>query len=274
MYYLFKVENLCASVISNITYDDSPSFSGIIAGECTGEMWVDDFKNPNIALVFSFAVGGFSILGELPNIESYNEFAIFIVEDIFVQLKDKGIDYFEFSIESKEARPYILDIFKNRVIQSEDEYTFRRDYKYDKITTTPVSYKIFKVDYEFLEMLETGEFVNKEFLTERLLMSWSTYENFLSKSVAFVAVNKNKIIAVIIGTARFKNIIPIDIETEDEHRKKGVALTLIRYFVNECMDNGYVAQWDCMDSNIASNRIAEKAGFEFIKKSPVYWFEI
>lgn len=271
---MFKVENLCVSATNNITYDGSPSFSGIIAGECTGEMWVDNFKNPNIALVFSFAVGGFSILGELPNIESYNKFVTFIVENIFAQLKDKGIDYFKFSIESEEARPYILDIFKNRIIQSEYEYMFRRDYRYDEIITIPVSYEIFKVDSEFLEKVEREEFVNKEILTERLLMSLGTYKNYLSKSVAFVAVNKNRIIAVIIGTSIFKNIIPIDIETENEHRKKGVALTLIQHFIKECINNGYVIQWDCMDTNIASKRIAGKVGFKFFKKGVIYWFEI
>lgn len=100
-------------------------------------------------------------------------------------------------------RPYILDIFKNRIIQSKYEYTFRRDYRYDEIITIPVSYEIFKVDSEFLEKVEREEFVNKEILTERLLMSWGTYENYLNKSVAFVAVNKNRIIAVIIGTSIF-----------------------------------------------------------------------
>lgn len=271
---MFKADNLSTSAINNITYEDSPSFSGIVAGECIGEMWVDDLKDPNIALVDSFAVGGFSILGELTNVEAYNKFGTFMIENIFFELKGKGINYFEFSIESEKARPYILDIFKNRVIQSEDEYSFRRNYKYDESITIPDGYKIFKVDSKFLEKLEIGEFVNKEFLTERLLMSWGTYENFLSKSVAFVAINKNRIIAVIVGTARFKNIISIDIETENDHRKKGIAFTLIQYFVNECIDNGHIAQWDCMDSNIASNRIAEKAGFKFFKKGTVFWFEI
>lgn len=36
----------------------------------------------------------------------------------------------------------------------------------------------------------------------------------------------------------------------------------------------YVAQWDCMDYNIASNRIAEKPDFKFFEEERVYWFEI
>ena len=55
---------------------------------------------------------------------------------------------------------------------------------------------------------------------------------------------------------------------------KGLAFTLTHYFVNECIDNGLIVQWDCMDSNIVSQRIAKKANFQLLKKDTVYWFEI
>ncbi len=271
---MFKVDKLDPRIIDNIIYEDSPSFSGIVAGECKGEIWVDDIENPNIALVASFAVGGFSILGELTNIEVFNKFKAFMTEDMLCELKSRGVDYFEFSIESEKAKPYILDIFNNKVIQTEDEYILRKNGKYNESIIVPDGYKIFKVNSEFLKKLESGVFDNQGFLAERLLESWGTYNNFLKKGVAFVAVNQNRIVAVIVGTARFKNIIPIDIETEDSHRKKGLAFGLIHYFVNECADNGFIAQWNCMDSNIASKRIVQKAGFQFFKKNTVYWFEI
>lgn len=63
---MFKVDRLSPRAIDNLVYGNSPSFSGIIAGECKGEIWVDDICNPSLALVFSFAVGGYSILGSLP----------------------------------------------------------------------------------------------------------------------------------------------------------------------------------------------------------------
>ncbi len=44
--------------------------------------------------------------------------------------------------------------------------------------------------------------------------------------------------------------------------------------MNECVDNQLVAQWDCVDSNDASKKTAQKAGFVFMKKKPYYWFEI
>jgi hypothetical protein len=36
----------------------------------------------------------------------------------------------------------------------------------------------------------------------------------------------DKIVAVIVGTARFNDVIAIDIATKTEHRKKGLALML------------------------------------------------
>ncbi|MFA5522831.1 MAG: hypothetical protein WDA24_00590 [Tissierellales bacterium] len=51
---MLKVNELSSKAIDKITYEDSPSFSGIGAGECKGDMWVDDIDSPNIALVSSF----------------------------------------------------------------------------------------------------------------------------------------------------------------------------------------------------------------------------
>jgi len=79
--------------------------------------------------------------------------------------------------------------------------------------------------------------------------------------VAFVALHQTRIVAVIVGTARFHNIVPIDIETEEQHRKKGLASALTQCFVNEFVDNHLVAQWDCVDSNIASKKTAQKTEF-------------
>ena len=46
MVLLFKVNKLSAEAINKITYENSPSFSGIVAGECKGDIWVDDMENP------------------------------------------------------------------------------------------------------------------------------------------------------------------------------------------------------------------------------------
>lgn len=50
---------------SAVTLDTCPSFSGIVAGVCKGELWVDDGDRPALALVYSRSVGGYAFFGNL-----------------------------------------------------------------------------------------------------------------------------------------------------------------------------------------------------------------
>ncbi|MCK8061118.1 MULTISPECIES: GNAT family N-acetyltransferase [unclassified Fusibacter] len=267
-----KIINTDLSKCTTILYDDSPSYSGIVAGECTGDVWVDHIENPTLALVYSFAVGGFSIMGEPDDVSVYDDFVRFLRETLFVELKSKGMNYFEFSVESKRTEEKLLRLFANENINQEDEYFYRSSRPYDHHKMTP--YNIIQIDSDFITALQTGKYENAKFLSERLLESWATYEQFLMKSIGYVATHENYIAALIVGTARYKKVVPIDIETDESHRQKGLALVLTQHFVNMCVEKGLVAQWDCVESNIASRRTVEKAGFKFIKKKPVYWFEI
>lgn len=79
---------------------------------------------------------------------------------------------------------------------------------------------------------------------------------------------------MIVGTARYNNILAIDIETEEKFRHKGLGYCLTIEFVNECVKRGLIAQWDCMESNLASRNLAKKANFEMLRESEVYWFDI
>lgn len=271
---MIKVDKLEESKFRNIVSEDSPSFSGIVSGECKGSLWIDDIENPSLALVYSFAVGGYAIMGNPQKKSVYEHFNNFLINDFFAKLKEKNVKDFEFSVESLETQKHILEMFSDRIIESEDEFFYRKTDKTETKIQIPAEYKIAKVNVNFVELLEHGEYDNKKFLEERLMESWGSYDNFLNKSVAFVALQQKKIIAVIVGTARFHNIIPIDVETVEQHRKKGLASILTQCFVNECVDNQFVAQWDCVDSNTSSKKTAQKSGFSFMKKKPYYWFYI
>lgn len=272
---MIKINNLY--VVSNfekVTNDDCPSFSGIVAGECKGELWVDTIDKPTIALANSYAVGSFAFLGNIVNDNVYMELDNFIKKDIFYNLKQQGINYFEFTIENVELKPYILKMFKDKTIQKEKEYSFRKTEHNNKAYSLPDDFKMQRVDSDFWDKITNGDFKNETFLTKRILESWESFENFKKKSVAYCITYSDSIASVIVGTARFKNVIPIDIETEKKFRHKGLAYSLTIEFVKECIKNGLIAQWDCMESNLNSRKLTEKAGFKFYKENEVYWFDI
>ncbi len=272
---MIKINNLqTVSNFDNVVNEDCPSFSGIVAGECKGELWVDTIDKPSIALANSYAVGSFSFLGNIVNDNTYIELDNFIKKDIFYYLKQQGINYFEFTIENAELRPYIFKMFKDKTIQREKEYSFRKTEHIDKNYYLPDDFRMQRVDSDFWDKILNGDFKNETFLTKRILESWESFENFKKRSVAYCITYSDSIASVIIGTARFKNVIPIDIETEEKFRHKGLAYSLTIEFVNACIKNGLMAQWDCMESNPNSQKTAKKAGFKFYKENEVYWFDI
>lgn len=266
---LYKITNY-----NKVTNDDCPSFSGIVAGECKGDLWVDHVEHPTIAIANSYAVGSFAFLGDIESSEEYNNVKVFINEGIFPQLKLQGIDYFEFSIESERLREPILQMFGDKEMQKAQEFRFRKKDATPELLDLPEGYTVHKVDMELWNLIKEGTLENGSLVAGRILGSWENANDFFEKSLAFCITHLNKIIAVIVGTARFNNVIAIDIATEEAHRNKGLGQILTGRFVNECVRRGLVAQWDCMKSNPASRKLAEKAGFKFIKQNEVYWFKI
>lgn len=272
---MLKVEGLQkVNDYKKVINDASPSFSGIVSGECRGNLWVDHLDNPNIALVESYSVESFAFLGEIVSDKAYRDLDTFIKEELFSYLKTNGINNFEFSIEESNSAEIILKLFEDKEIQQEKEYKFRKTDRVTEIHRLEEGYTLHRVDHALWSGIYDGKIENGSFLSHRILGSWANFYDFFKKSLAFCIIHANKIIAVIVGTARFNDTIPIDIETDEAHRRKGLGLIMTSAFVNECLNIGITPQWDCMETNSASQRLAKKAGFTFIKYNDVYWFDI
>lgn len=264
-----KVDNYNYSQFKNILYKDNPSFSSIVTGNSKGDLWVNNIENPTVAIAYSRPVGGFSIIG-VP--EDDEVFLQFLEKDFFAEIKENGFNYFEFSVEESILEKKLLEKFSDKKISQEDEYYFR---KYEKCEANILkNYAILPVDVEVINQLNSGVFNNPEFLSEKILESWDSYDGFLLKSLAFIAIKNKTIVGVILGTAIYEKIVAIDIETHTDHRRKGIAKALTQRFTNACLQKELIPQWNCVDSNIASRNTVESLGFKQIKKKPFYWFKL
>ncbi len=260
--------------VTNVVNEKCPSFSGIVNQECKGNLWVNDIDTPTIAIVQSYAVGGFAFLGTYISSKDFLSLKAFLETELFILLKQNGNDCFEFSIDGETIGETILEMFTDRRIQTDREFSFRMNGPPVRNTDIPKEYQILKVDSEFWKCLSEGEFENVDFLRNRLIESWGSFEEFQDKSIAYCAVLKNRIVAVIVGTASFNNVITIDIETEEKHRRKGLAYFLAVEFIEGCLKNNYIPQWDCVESNQNSYNMAIKLGFDKYNENTVYWFNI
>ena len=259
---------------TNIINVNSPSFSGIVNQECKGELWVDHIEEPRIAIAGSYAVGSYAFLGTYETTEDFLNLKDFLVNELFRHLKENGCEYFEFSIEGEGMRSKILEMFRDKSIETETEYSFRANKVPKHMPVIPGEYQVRKVDSSFWDMLIKGVYENEDFLRTRLLESWHSFDEFKNKSIAYCTLYEGRIVAVMVGTASFHNVIAIDIETEEMHRRKGLAHGMAVEFIADCLRNNYIPQWDCVESNSSSYHMARKLGFEKINENTVYWFKL
>jgi RimJ/RimL family protein N-acetyltransferase len=256
-------------VINFLNGDRNPSMYGILTGICKGEHWSLNEDSLVLDVAYSYCVGGCGVVGRIP-FDKTKQARVFF-ERVFSSLKEKNICEFEFSSEDNELCAKILDIFSDKELNSEEEYSYRKADKCVVNTATP-SYTVLEVNRSFMKMIDI--YLSADMLLERLNNSWYCQEDFFRYSKCFIAIQGREIVGIIFGSARFLNIIDVDIEVLQEHRGKGLATTLTSYFVDACISNGWTVQWDCVESNIRSRAVAEKCGFQLLKKRPCHWFTL
>ena len=165
----------------------------------------------------------------------------------------------------------ILMHFRGYKIIEDKELAFIRKPDQERPVVSGIS------GYDFLEINEEclqNNYQNKDYIVTRIIEAWGTIEKYLNYGIGFIAVEGDRIAGMILGTANYENILPIDIETLKDHRKKGIATELTRRFLAYCYDNKLTAYWNCIISNAESRNIAEKAGFQFIGSKDYYYFNI
>ena len=251
---------------------DYPSVSGIIAGVSKGQVWADYTHLPGIYVTYSYCVGGCGIVGDLT--EYSDEEIKSFLEKVFSDLRSAGEDSFEFSSENEGIYARILHVFKDKEIDSEIEYSFLGKSKCEEEITIPEEISIQQVDHNLIEKIEKGKVKNGEMFLERFINSWKDEESFLANSASFVAIRKDTIVGIIFGSATYEHRCAIDIEVEEEYRRKKIARRLTVEMLNHLVDRGYELQWDCTHSNEISRRVAETFGFEQIRERSYYWFAI
>ncbi len=246
----------------------NPSQSGILSGQCKGKCWINTSRT--LAITYSYCVGGCGIFGEIID----NVHDLYFFRKVFDELRETGVNEFEFSAEDERLRNDVLQLFASEDIKSEMELSYRMADAYQMQNIQITGYEIVKVDSLFLDEIEHNRYRNYEGLVEKINESWKSLEDFITKSKAFVAIKDSEIVGTIFGSGRINNILAIDIEVERKHRNKGIARWLSHELMKECAQCEMELQWDCIESNRASIATAESLGFKLFKKRPYFWFTI
>jgi GNAT acetyltransferase len=227
-----------------------PLINAVLLNSQQGDVY--EFINCNNAY-YIFHKAGFSYLNSKSDID-YLEFVNFLM------VSEKMPPYFHI-YDAPSQIISLLEEKKDRIsirVRKRFQLKFKGKTIKDYRNSLPANFRICRIDEKIFDMLS----IFKLQLENRL---WNNKEDFLKNGFGFCILNEvNSPVALCYSACVADNTAEIDVMTLVEYQKKGLAKIVVNEFVNYCVDNNLIANWDCFEENESSVRTAHSIGFENI----------
>ncbi|MFS0556125.1 GNAT family N-acetyltransferase [Brevibacillus sp. 179-C9.3 HS] len=272
MYLVKGSQKLAKQLLHN---NSDVMFAGVVAGNHPGIIWVDNRDKPTCALVWSTGLNGFSFIGEPSMSVHPTAFTAFFQTQIGPFLQQKDLTYFEFSRESNEWDTLLAPIMKNSSLEVNTQFVYRSslDQGEDPSLIIPASFYSIELGESFLRGRDTVVPSTPDFVIDYLHEYWHSIDEYLENGYGYAALTSDhEVASICVSTAVYQSIHAIGVETLEPYRQKGLSSVLTHQLRNRLHQEGITVWWDCMDSNIASQKTAKKAGLHLSHRYEVAWF--
>lgn len=124
---------------------------------------------------------------------------------------------------------------------------------------------------EVIEAKDDFDRLNQELDLELHQRFWDSKASFIHSGLGCFSQPKGirQVASLCYAAAISNQIAEIDVLTAEMYRKKGFASIAANAFINRCLDNQIIPNWDCFTNNLPSLNLAKKLGF---KQTFVYDF--
>lgn len=219
-----------------------------------GNAWVDDIQNPKSAQVIT---GDFCFFAGVPNIELVQNVPEYFPSQCILMIPQND----EWGNLIEQVYKYKCHKFMRYAIKKEPD-TFDIEKLHAYINWLPSEYSIRKIDERIYNQVKTDEW------SKDLCSQFSTYNDYEIYGIGFVVLHNDKVVCGASSYTVYNKGIEIEIDTEEEYRRKGLALACGSKLILECLDRGLYPSWDA--ANRESVALAEKLGYHFEKEYVTY----
>ena len=206
-----------------------------------GRIYVDDVDNPAAAKA---VLGDFAFLAGMPNEE-------LVQHDIWqglilVPQNDAWAQCIE-RILGAAARPAL------RYAILKEENIFDKEKLQQLAAALPQGYQLKSIDASLYRQCLQEEW------SVDLVKQFETYEKFERYALGIVALKEQEIAAGASTYSAYDKGIEIEVDTKEEHRRKGLATACAAKLILQCLKKGLYPSWDA--ANLWSVALAEKLGY-------------
>jgi len=121
-----------------------------------------------------------------------------------------------------------------------------------------------------LKLLEADEYVlcqNNRWAND-LISQFKDYDTYKKLGLGVVVLKDGELVAGASSYSRYNGGIEIEIDTREDHRRKGLAYACGAKLILECLEKGLYPSWDAQ--NMWSVALAEKLGYHFSHEYTAY----
>ncbi|PEK39418.1 GNAT family N-acetyltransferase [Bacillus toyonensis] len=221
-----------------------------------GRAWVNDLENPTVAQV---TVGIFTFYTGDPNVKETEELLRNIPEKMLV-------------IVNSEEWKKRLETFYERKIDKFLRYKFKRNSEFFNrsklqsfISTLPKGYELRRID----EHIANNSTLHK--LSEDFTSQFQSVEDYLNRGIGYSILYNGEVICGASSYSIYDKGIEIEVATDLNHRRKGLATVVSAALILDCLEKGKYPNWDA--ANTTSAKLAEKLGYVFDKAYDTYFVD-
>lgn len=111
-----------------------------------------------------------------------------------------------------------------------------------------------------------SKYDNVEEIAALIDENWVSRELFLRHGVGSCVIQGAAIVSWCVSDYVVDHRCEVGVETDEDHQRQGYALLAVRHLLGQCKER-LVQQvgWHCRNDNVASMKLAEKAGFQLSK---------
>jgi len=143
---------------------------------------------------------------------------------------------------------------------------FDRDKLLGAVKSLPEGYRLQFIDEELYHQCLQQPWC-RDFVSQ--YKDWSQFENL---GLGVVALWRDEIVAGASSYSTWSQGIEIEVDTREEHRRKGLAYRCSAALILACLERGLSPTWDA--ANMISVALAQKLGYQFSHEYPIWVMRI
>jgi len=241
-----------------------PMLYMVLEGNRPGRIFVDRPSSPDVALIWTGMEYAYLIGKPL----RYSAEVVQVVEQtILPALERDGLGFltiFPYGVSAATVQAWFPE--RQPVSFGVNSFTFEQA-RFERLRVNarplPQGYELVRLDRDTLDQ------ATYQGIQQDVLFCWSSVERFEALGLGYSILNpQGEVVSACYAIAYGAEAFHINIWTDHNHRRKGLARHAAIAFLDEGVQRGRTIYWINDAPNIASRRLAESVGFLYARDLP------